>query len=481
MRNHPTTVEYLATTAARFPSWPAWWEGGDVLDYAAFHAMVCQCGHKLVELGLRRGQRVAVSGPELGLEVVLLLAAESLGAITASFRGEDDTDAPWLFRHVDWVFSTRRQQVPETARFFQLDESFLRALQQPLRAEPPQWVALAEDEPQRMVRTSGSSGASKFMLLSRQAQEWWIRCSLETQGAPMEPGSRYLVLSPMVVNAAFSRVSGTLRRGGLVMTGSGGDIALMSPTHITGLPVQFERLLRELPASYVAPRPVWVSSFGGPATPDLRARVQAVFRAPLRNGYGSNETAVICEDLDASGTGTIRPGVDVQVLDDEGGVLPPGVVGRLALRSPAIPAGYLERPGESAAAFREGWFLSGDAGALLAPRVLRLEGRQDDLVNLGGVKVPATRFETALRAQPAIADAAVLAINLQDGATLGVAAVLREGVTVDAGMQQVRAALRLEAGISAKVLFVHSIPRLAEGKTDRIALLEAFRRHSQGG
>jgi acyl-CoA synthetase (AMP-forming)/AMP-acid ligase II len=186
---------------------------------------------------------------------------------------------------------------------------------------------------------------------------------------------------------------------------------------------------------------------------------------------------VICEDLDASGTGAVRAGVDVVVLDDDLRAVPPGNVGRLAIRSPAVPAGYVDRPQESAAAFREGWFLSGDAGALLASRMLRLEGRQDDLVNLGGIKLPAMRFESALRAQPAIADAAVLAINLADGATLGVAAVLREGVSVDAGMLQVRAALRLEAGVAAKVLFVQAVPRLAEGKTDRMALLDAFRRY----
>ncbi|HVE53342.1 MAG TPA: class I adenylate-forming enzyme family protein [Ramlibacter sp.] len=476
MRAPPTTVEFLASLAARHSAWPALREGGTQLDYATLHGLVCQCGHALVQLGVRRGQRVAVSGPELGMELVLLLAAEGLGAITTSFRGDTDADAAWLFGHVDWVFSTQPQQLPGNTRFVLVDAAFAQALRRPLQGEPPAWVAPADDEPQRIVRTSGSSGASKFMLLTRRMQEWWIRCALETEGAAMEHGARYLVLSPMVINAAFARVSGTLRRGGLVMSGPGSDIVNLAPTHITGLPVQFEQLVEELPPGYAAARSVWVSSFGGPASLALRARVAQVFGAPLRNGYGSNETAVVCEDLDAAGTGVLRAGAEVRVLDDHGQPQPEGVLGRLALRTPGLVEGYLERPEESAAVFRDGWFISGDVGALLAPRVLRLAGRHDDLVNVGGIKVPAAQFEAALRAQAGIADAALLAVNLADGASLGVAAVLREGVAFETGMKQVRDALRLDPGTTARVLFVQQIPRLPEGKVDRLALLEAFRR-----
>jgi acyl-CoA synthetase (AMP-forming)/AMP-acid ligase II len=166
----------------------------------------------------------------------------------------------------------------------------------------------------------------------------------------------------------------------------------------------------------------------------------------------------------------------VRILDEGHREVPEGEYGRIALRTPSMVDGYLGRPEETAAAFHEGWFLSSDVGALVGQRMLHLAGRQDDLINIGGLKVPASRLEAGLRGQPAIADAAALAVHLEDGAvTLGLAVVLAPGATAQQAEAQVASALHVQGDVLLRLLVLADLPRLASGKIDRQALLRLFR------
>jgi acyl-CoA synthetase (AMP-forming)/AMP-acid ligase II len=184
---------------------------------------------------------------------------------------------------------------------------------------------------------------------------------------------------------------------------------------------------------------------------------------------------MICDELDADGTGVLGPGVDVMILDAAGRPLPPGQEGIIAVRTPTMADGYLGRPEETAAAFRDGWFISGDVGALVGRRRLRLAGRHDELVNIGGLKVPAPQIEQQLRAQRPIADAAVVTVHLQRGAvSVGIALVRAPGASQDEATEALRHTLQLGPDQRARVVFLDVIPRLPTGKTDRMALLRLF-------
>jgi malonyl-CoA/methylmalonyl-CoA synthetase len=476
MRAPTTTLETIEGIACWEPDRPALREDGNELTYGQLSGLLRQCGRELQRLGVRHGQRVAVSGPGFGIQLLLLLASEAIGAVTLSFQAEGDPDAAFLFGQVDWVFSARPQATPATARFVPIDAAFLAALRRPLQDAPPlPWTPADLQEPARISRTSGSSGASKFMVLRRHVQENWVRSPFDL--ARFHRDMRLLMLGPLVINAVYGRSCCCLRLGGLLLVGGeGGAIAELAPSHIYGLPVQLQRLVDGLPPGYAAPAPVTVASTGGLMPAVLRERVRALFGGRVLNRYGSNEIGAVCEDLDPDGTGWITPGADIAILGDDGKALPPGEAGMIAMRTPNMADGYLARPEETAAAFRDGWFISSDVGVLVAPRRLRILGRRDDLVNIGGIKVPATKIEADLRAQPAIADAAVLAVSLPGGAgTLGVAVVLASGATPEEGGAQVQAALQLVADTSARVLFLSALPRMHTGKTDRMALLRLFR------
>jgi acyl-coenzyme A synthetase/AMP-(fatty) acid ligase len=308
------------------------------------------------------------------------------------------------------------------------------------------------------------------MVLRRRAQELWLTTPQFTQ---YRRDTRLFVLGPLVMNGILGRSSNCLRRGGTLLVGQGRDIDRLAPTDIYGLPAHVERMLSQLPAGYVAPRVMGVGSGGGIASPALRERVQAIFGSRMDNRYATNETQTICDEMDGQGLGIVAAGVDVRILDAQGQPVPPGQEGQVAVRTPAMADGYLALPQETAEVFRDGWFVTSDVGALVGRRWLRLAGRSDDLVNLGGLKVPALQLEQRLCEQPAIANAAVLAVNVE-AVSVGVALVLAPGATQEEALAQMQQALQVTG--SVRVLFVGELPRMeATGKLDRMGLLRAFR------
>jgi acyl-CoA synthetase (AMP-forming)/AMP-acid ligase II len=309
------------------------------------------------------------------------------------------------------------------------------------------------------------------MLLKRQAQEYWVRTGAENGG--YRPESRLLVAGPLVMNAIFARSSACLRMGAAVLQLPQG-VAGHEITHVLALPALLEEVLGALPPGYAPPRPVEVQAIGGFVSPQLRERAMRVFGGRLSSRYGANETTGICDDLDADGVGVVSAGVDIKVVDEAGRELPHGQLGMIAVRTPGMAEEYIGEPEASRAAFQGGWFHSGDWGTLIGPRMLRLAGRFDDLVNVGGIKVPAANVEAKVRGLVHPQDCAVLAVNLDGGATtLGIALVMP-----DAARDEVRRAiaggLELGATVGARVLFLPQLPRMGSGKIDRVAMHRMF-------
>ncbi|BBZ48018.1 class I adenylate-forming enzyme family protein [Mycobacterium parmense] len=162
--------------------------------------------------------------------------------------------------------------------------------------------------------------------------------------------------------------------------------------------------------------------------------------------------------------GRAFPGVRLQVVDDDGAALGPGVTGRLQVATPqAGGAGD--------------WITTSDLGHLDEDGFLYIDGRADDVIVRGGFKVSPETVVRALRAHPAVADAAVAPMPDQRLGQIPVAAVeLRPGAVTDgeALREHCRATLT-PYEVPARVFVVDALPRGAALKVDRrrlIALLE---------
>jgi fatty-acyl-CoA synthase len=100
--------------------------------------------------------------------------------------------------------------------------------------------------------------------------------------------------------------------------------------------------------------------------------------------------------------------VETRVVDEAGRDVPPGDSGEVIYRSPQLCEGYWGKPEETAEAFRDGWFHSGDLVRVDAQGYLTVVDRIKDVINTGGVLVASREVEDVLYTHPAVAEVAVI-------------------------------------------------------------------------
>jgi long-chain acyl-CoA synthetase len=103
-------------------------------------------------------------------------------------------------------------------------------------------------------------------------------------------------------------------------------------------------------------------------------------------------------------------GTSIRIVNEDGTDAAPSQPGEVAVRGPQVFSGYFNRPHESAAACRDGWFLTGDVGYFDGSGHLFLVDRVKDIIKRSGYTVYPAEAERVLCAHPAVAEAAVIGI-----------------------------------------------------------------------
>lgn len=205
------------------------------------------------------------------------------------------------------------------------------------------------------------------------------------------------------------------------------------------------------------------------------------------NYYGPTECtvdAVYCR-LDEQGDEPVlgRPGHHVRayVLDEAGGLLPPGTPGELCLAGPQVARGYLGRPDLTSERFLadpfgapgDRMYRTGDLVRWTDRDVLEFLGRTDSQLTLRGCRIEPGEVETVLTRHPEIAQAAVTVMRPDAGEPVLVAFVVPRGARLPDGLRA-WAAERLPGYLTpARCLALDSLPLTAHGKLDRAALPSA--------
>jgi acyl-CoA synthetase (AMP-forming)/AMP-acid ligase II len=126
----------------------------------------------------------------------------------------------------------------------------------------------------------------------------------------------------------------------------------------------------------------------------------------------------------AGSCGYPRTGIEIAILDDSGRTLGPGETGEICVRGPAVFAGYYGNPSATEAAFRHGWFHTGDVGHLNAQGFLFITGRASDMYISGGSNVYPREIEEALLTHQAVAEACVVGVPHPKWGECGVAVIV---------------------------------------------------------
>jgi malonyl-CoA/methylmalonyl-CoA synthetase len=180
--------------------------------------------------------------------------------------------------------------------------------------------------------------------------------------------------------------------------------------------------------------------------------------------------------------GTPLPGVEVQLVGENGAPVAPGMPGEIEVRGPSVFTEYWRQPEATSAAFRDGWFRTGDT-AIVENGRYRILGRTSiDILKTGGHKVSALEIEEALRQHPAIAECAVVGIaDPEWGERVAAAVVLNDVVLTNGNALDLEsfrswAKARLAAHkVPSRLLVLHALPRNTMGKVLKSAVAALFK------
>ena len=200
--------------------------------------------------------------------------------------------------------------------------------------------------------------------------------------------------------------------------------------------------------------------------------------------YGSTETCPIATYVrtgdalrKAGSAGVAALHCDVKVVGDDGAALAPGHDGEILVRGPNVATGYWNAPEETAQAFVDGWYRSGDLGHFDEEGHLYVVSRKKDMIISGGENVYPAEVESVLLECPAIEEACVVGrMDARWGEAVVAAVVLKPGRR----MTEAEAMALFQGKIARykqprEVRFLERLPRSALGKVQREVLRDELR------
>lgn len=462
---------FLRDSAARHPHRGAVLLSGpqfhSTLSYRAFDLESDRFAGALRGLGLRRGDRLAISLPNLPQYPVALYGAFKAGVtvvqINPLYRGEDlafllrDSQAKavvTLTRLYPHVAAVRGQTALEHIILTKVADYF-----------PPLWRALYRVARERRegdtmpaaagLVTWGRMLRGRALPSAEGAAPDDLAVLQYTGGTTGRPRGAMLSHRNLAVNAAQGLAwFRDLREGaevfllavplfhvyGLLVLNAGVRLAA---THLMVLMRMFEaRVVAEqvprwrptvfpgVPAMYAAInqlkdiarhdlhsiRYCLSGAAGLPA--EVARRFEELTGGRLAEGYGLTEAAplVAANPIWPGGVrkpgsiGIPMPGTDVRILDLESGTrdLPPGEAGELVVRGPQVMRGFWNAPEETRTALRGGWLFTGDVARADEDGFLFIEDRKKDMIQVGGLKVYPREIEDLLLEHPLVREAAVV-------------------------------------------------------------------------
>ncbi|MDQ2851776.1 MAG: long-chain fatty acid--CoA ligase [Actinomycetota bacterium] len=212
---------------------------------------------------------------------------------------------------------------------------------------------------------------------------------------------------------------------------------------------------------------------GGASLPaEVSRAFERRFGCPVIEGYGLTESSALgtFNDLDRGpkigSTGAPIPRSEIQIRSLDGQVVAQGEVGEVFMRGPQVMKGYWNRPEATAEAFVDGWFRTGDLGALDADGDLRIVDRLKDLIIRGGYNVYPGEVEEVLYGHPDIIEVAVVGVpDEYYGQEVAAVITLRDGASVTGEEITAWSRERMSAyKIPRIVRFVPTLPKGATGK-----------------
>jgi fatty-acyl-CoA synthase len=506
--------DLLRRTALRYPDKLAVVDGGRRATFAEFDAAANRVAHALTGRGLAKGDRLALLSHNCWQYAVLAFATAKIGVVLVPVNFMlgaeeiafilDHSDASGLIVE-DTLAATADKALAAAGRRGGLRgwiglggtaaedgwEDVDSWIETGDPSDPD--VAIADDDPLRLMYTSGTESRPKgVMLSSRSLISQYVSCALDGGMDADDVEAHALPMYHCAQLDCFFCVDVYLGATSIILRGPD-PVALLATIE------------REKVTKLFCPPTVWISLlrspdfdsrdlsclrkgyYGASAMPvevlrELQRRLPDV---RLWNFYGQTEMAPLAtilrphEQLTRAGSaGRAAVNVETRCVDDDDQPVASGEAGEIVHRSPHAALGYYRDEEKTAGAYRNGWFHSGDLGVMTEDGYLTVVDRKKDMIKTGGENVASREVEEAIYRLEGVAEVAVFGIRHPHWIE-AVTAVVVPKPGADLDIARIRAQVREHlAGYKRPkyVVLADSLPKNPSGKILKRELRE---RHAE--
>lgn len=442
------------------------------LTYLQLFKLVQKVAGQLDEQGVKPGQVVYINLPQLQ-DIVMFLALNQIGAKCAyHFNGYDSA----LPVTADlWIKSNERSDIAGT-KSITINQEWWASVEKGHEREIAH--AWERDEICYYIYTSGTTGSFKSIGLTFSHL---IEYDAKTT-SPWEQSG--LTFSLFGWSGGFAQFLTTLIVKGrpILVNNSPSDVQELfdktKPTNLLGSPSLLAAFIEKAALRGTdLTSTEHVVSMGGQLSPKLVLNLRKSFpKAKITNLYGSSEGGRIAAQRitrpnQGAMAGAILPEARVEIVDDHGNRVPQGTSGKVRYKS--LVNEYVNDPEASSKVFRDGWFYCGDLGHLDENYCLVLEGRESEVLNIGGEKLDPLIIDEFVISQSGVIDCGTFPIQTNSGRqSIGIAVVADS----DFDAQQLRTAVlaKFPNAVPLAIIKAEKIPKTSMGKIMRKLLSKQF-------
>lgn len=482
-----STVANIWTFADDTPDRIALTSGDRRLTYAQLRERIARTAAWLAELGVHEGDRVIFIAPSVPEFVITYYGLQTLGAtgITMNVMSTSpeidyvlhDSESSMVIAWHECATNAGRSAEAAGVPFVAIGPDEERTdLPDPV----PAYVDRSDDDVSVILYTSGTTGRPKGAALT-VGNINACPVAFRTLMA-VTPEDRWATGLPLfhvfgqaiVMNGALSQGCSLSLVNPFVPTVF---LDLMRDERITiacGVPTMWNAMLQVADGYSPDDFPEFrLGGSGGAALPaEIIRAFEATFGCTVLEGYGLTETCGAATFHDVNGqpvVGTVGPplpGTQIEVRDPDGKVVETDAVGEVFIKGPTVMKEYWNRPDATAAELVDGWFTTGDLGAIDAAGNLRIVDRVKDLIIRGGYNVYPREVEEVLYTHPDIVEAAVIGVpDAHYGEEIAAVITPKPGVAIEPEALRAWAKERLSAYKVPKIYqFVDALPKGATGK-----------------
>jgi long-chain acyl-CoA synthetase len=448
----------LAESVQRHADRSAFIAGDERVTYRRLQSAVHVVAQSLSNLGMAKGDKVALMLPNIPEFVYCYFAVVQSGAVAVLLN---TSSTPFELRHLlnnsdakilitqascEKKYREIQDQLSTCRSIYIVDSGEIRdRMERESSIEPKDLVVINPDDPAEMIYTAGLTGRPLGAVLTHRnlcAQLNMIqpifRRGPEDVGLCLIPLFHSFGCTVNMLNVIQAGCS-TVMMDRFTMDGLLSAIEKEKVTYICAVPrLYIGMVLYEKAAKYDLGSLKLCVTGGSAMPPDFIPLFEQKFGARILEGYGLTEASPACsfnriERVAKPGSiGTALNGIDIRIVDEAGRELPRHTIGELVVRGENVMKEYFKDNEATASVIKDGWLHTGDLGRMDEEDYIFLTGLKKRMIITSGFNVYPREVETVLNLHPAVRESLVTGKeDLMRGELVTAHIVLRDGYHLD--------------------------------------------------